>query len=266
MSIFTHRKAFGRDLKEDEFIISPSMLPLFFNNPSEWYKSEVLGERTFKGNTSTVLGTICHHIYEQVTLNKQVTREEINIELYKYLADNPELSTEVDVTEILNDYPLVSKEVVNNYIIPSGKYHTVEAEVTVNYHLGNGVYLAGTCDRVEKDKYSDGYTIVDFKTVAKKPNDSVIPIGYKYQLMSYALALKNTYNYDIEYITIVYGVRPQKVLPVRCIVVREPVTEELWDMITETLYLVKDTVKLLQKDPEYAYILFKDYSLKGTKK
>lgn len=76
--------------KDCIFKISPSSIGKFFSYPSVWYKEQVLGEKVFEGNTATVLGTICHHIYEKVSKGEEVNREMIN-----YLLDNAVLPEEV---------------------------------------------------------------------------------------------------------------------------------------------------------------------------
>ena len=258
MSIFEHRSI---DLPDCKFLISPSQLAKFYENPALWYKEEIEHDRQFKGNTSTVLGTICHYIYECVTEGKEVTRDIINKELFQFLADNPELADEVDVDAVKVDYPLVSAEVVNSYILPMKELGTKShSETSLAYKLRNGIYAAGTCDRIEED--DDSLTIVDFKTVAKKPSELVIPDHYKRQLMCYAYMARETFKKPIDKIRIVYGVRPQKTIGARCIEVSEQVTDELWEMIDHDFKLISDTFEACERDPNLIYLIFKDYGLK----
>ena len=250
------------------YMISPSMLSKFFDYPRVWYDEEYLGNpRNFKGNTSTFIGTICHYIYRCVTEGSPVSRESINEDLISYIQNNP--NPDVVTAEVLQDYPLVSKAVVNNYILPIGRSNVwdnigtnIKCEFTVQGLVkatsAGGYYVGGTCDRLEND------IVCDYKTVAKLPNKMAIPFGYKIQLLSYAYALTQE-GYDINYIRIIYGVRPTKTLDARCVVVTEQITDEMWKLIDDTLLLVAETVDTVRQQPEMAYLLFKSYDLKGKK-
>ena len=259
MSIFQHKSI---EIAEPyRLLISPSLLSKFYTNPSEWFANTVIGETTFKGNTSTVLGTICHYIYNCVCNKKEVTREFINAELDKFIEMNP--SEEIDYDIIKKEYPEVSKEVVNSYLYKWNFYKSnliMLSEYTMYTRLTKDIVLGGTCDLIEN--LDNEYTIVDFKTVSKKPS-KVIPLAYKLQLMAYAYLVKKTFNVEPKYIRIVYGVRPLKSIGARCEVVTEEITSDLWRVINNTLELVIDTMELYWEHPQWSYILFKNYDLKG---
>jgi hypothetical protein len=257
-SIFTyeHAKVPGNC----DVLLSPSQLSKFFEFPKVWYEENILGkESDFKGNTSSVLGTICHHIYECVTTNTPVTREAINEELIKHFTDNP--NSDVNIQEVMDLYPKITSSVVNGYILPRNRICSVKVEQQIVHELSKGIYIAGTYDRLELDK-SEGISVLcDFKTVSTKPNTTTIPFHYKIQLLSYAYALERK-GMPVDYIRLIYGVRPTKTIPARCITVTEEYDSNAEDLIVKTLTLVRDSINIIREKPELTYLIFKSMDLK----
>ena len=103
--------------------------------------------------------------------------------------------------------------------------------------------------------------IVDFKTVGKKPDENLIPWGYKIQLLAYAYAFRKQ-GYNINRIRLVYGVKPTKTIPARCITVTELITPEHEKMIQDTLQLITESVIICRNNPELVYLIFKSMELK----
>jgi hypothetical protein len=235
--------------------ISPSQIANFFSLPRVWYEDNMLdGEKAFQGNTATVTGTIAHHIYKYVTLGKKITREEINEQLAVYAQLRPELS--LDTNQIMIDYPLVTTEVVNNYIIPHDKQGgMLKVEESVVAPVMPGIYVGGTYDRLEGD------CIVDFKTVGTKPNENAIPFNYKIQLLAYAFALRAT-GHEVNRIRLVYGVKPTVKIPVRCIVVTESIDYVAEKLISDTLKLIGESVLMVLENPSLTHLIFKSMDLK----
>ena len=237
--------------------ISPSGISKFFDYPKVWYEQTILGkESEFKGSTATVTGTICHWIYEQLTKGNSeiVNRDYINAQLDEYMkvAPNPD----VDVNQVKVDYPLVSSAVVNSYLLSANqKPVLLRSEEPVVGKVMNGIYVAGTCDRIEGD------CIVDFKTVSTKPNESVIPFGYKIQLLSYAYTFRQK-GYEINRIRLVYGVKPTQKIPARCIVVTEAIDFIAEKLVSDTLKLIGESVLAVRENPNLAYLIFKSMDLK----
>lgn len=234
--------------------ISPSSISKFFDYPKVWYEEVIKGDKVFLGSTATLTGTICHYIYESVSKGLKPLREAIETDLRAYLSmvEIPD----IDIDKILSDYPPVVNEVVNSYVLPHNSgYGKIELEKPVHTEIYNGIYVAGTCDRIEGD------CIVDYKTVSTKPNDKEIPFSYKIQLLAYAYILRKL-GYEINRIRIVYGIKPTKTLGARCLVVTENITFQDEQMINDTLRLIADTMLFSRDNPQYNYLLFKSYALK----
>jgi len=252
MSIYTHTQV---ELHKDaKFKISPSQIASFFDYPSVWYKQEVLGEKQFKGNTATVLGTTVHYVaekYAEAIMTKQpLDVDALELEITKDLEELD--NSDVDKEEVLSLYQMMSEELINQYLSSNTptqiEYQTV-AEV------GEGIYVGGSVDN-----RTNG-TITDYKSATTKPRTEKIAWNHFIQLMAYAWSDKQK-GILTERIRIVYVVRPTKTLPVRVFTVTQQITAKDWKAIEDVLTIISDTMLLVKEKPELAYLLFKSMSLK----
>lgn len=243
-----------------EFIISPSSIGTFFSDPCRWFKENILKQKEDLPNTSMILGTICHAIYDNVHKviteeAKALDRNTINEQLDAYVAilQNPE----VDVEYIKATYPMVTSLVVNDYLLQNVRQHD-KSEIKGYAQVLKGVYVAGTCDRLENIG-----NIVDFKTVKSKPSTTdPFPWYYKLQLLAYYYIFSRQ-NYNLTNMRLVYGIRPTKTLPVRLEVVNQNIDYIHEQMINNTLKLIAETYYRAKEDNSLIPLLFKSYDLKG---
>lgn len=249
MNIFEHIPV---DIPEDAVcVIRPSAVSKFFEYPVNWYKENILKEEPeFKGSTSSVLGSVCHAIYESYVKDLPLTREMIDYDL-----DKQRFPEEVNIDEVKALYPEVSAAVINEYLRnqPKGAQHATELPVFCS--VLPGVYVNGTCDSIVNT------TLVDYKHVSTKPSIDAIPWGYKAQLMTYAYALSKM-RIIVDEIRIVYGVRPTKTLPARCFWVTEKITHQDMQDIENTLKLIGESVIYCKEHPEATYMIFKSMQFK----
>ena len=104
--------------------------------------------------------------------------------------------------------------------------------------------------------------VVDYKNVVTKPADNApIPFDYKIQLLAYAYILRQL-GYEINRIRIVYGIRPTKTLPARCVVVTESIDFIADKLINDTLRLIAESVLAVKENPKLAYLIFKSMDFK----
>lgn len=230
--------------------ISPSGIYKFFDYPSVWYRENFLGEESeFKGNTASVTGTICHYIYEKVSKGEPVDREGINAQLIAEMSDNPD----VNMVEVMATYPSVAMAVVNEYVL---KHQTknlwLEEKIAVEYR--DGIYIKGTYDRLE------GTVLCDYKNVSRVPNEP-FPFKYLMQLMAYAWALRKT-GKIVDSLRLIYGIKPTKTLPARCLVADRAIDYELEQQFKDCMDLIADTCLKAKEDPSLVYLLFKSMKLK----
>jgi hypothetical protein len=229
------------------FKISPSAISKFFEMPIIWYKDQVLKETQFLGSTGSVLGSVIHGLAEQYATGTASSREEVDKFLTKHM-----FNTDVNVGQVKELYPDMSKALINEYIRHN---KPTEIERSLCHEVKNGIYVAGTFDNRTND------IMVDYKNVSTKPKVDKIPWNYYIQLMAYAWMCKQE-GIEINKIRLVYTVRPTKTLPVRVFKVTQVITERDYQAIEDVLQLIADTVLLSQSNPELNYLLFKSMTLK----
>lgn len=244
--------------------ISPSAISKFYDYPVNYYKEMVQGEKPeFKGNTSTILGTVCHYILKKVADNELVSAEEIDREIRVYceelVSDNV---NNIDIADILLNYFPISSAIINQYLL---RHRSLieKTEFQVLCSLGDGIYLGGTLDVLQRNFDGDGYIVVDYKTTSSKPHEAEIPFHYKLQLLGYAEALRRT-GCKVVGIKIVWGVKPTKTLPARCYEIGHTIKDEDYELIADTLQLIKESVLICKDHPELIHLIWKSMKLKNV--
>lgn len=203
MNKLGYYESYKDKIGSNSFRISPSMLWKFydtFTSRKEWYRSQVLGENTFSGNTSSVLGTCVHRAAEMYFYYKSIDKveEELHAEIPLYLKENFTFNPDVDINDIDKSYrPMVYN--LLQYLESIGNVDASEKEVI--YKLDDNYYLAGTCDAIK------GTTLIDYKTTSRKTPPEEIPIYYFKQLMAYAYAL-NKLGTAIDKLRLVWITKP----------------------------------------------------------
>lgn len=233
------------------FKISPSSIEKFFTYPSIWYEEQVLQKQTFLGNTSTVLGTICHAIFHAVANKLPTSRSEVDYYLEQQLKIIPDL----DVELIQSLYEPMAKVVIEEYLY---KYPPKLTEFQISTQISKGIYIAGTVDNYT------GTTVVDYKTVDKLPSSTSINFKHRIQLLAYAYAMRDK-GLLVDSMRIVYAIRPTKTIGARCLVIEEPITDQLMYEAIQTFKLIADSIEFVRKYPEHTYLIFKSMKLKLNK-
>lgn len=252
----------GSVLPDGAFRLSPSQLGKFFDEPSNWYKEHVLGEEGFKGSTSTVLGTIVHAIAEASTKGITLTPEDVIEYIDKEAKDNPD----VDADTIKEHWEPMGMAIVNHLM----SHGCPERSEEFIYHeLDPGYFPSGSCDGAHNG------CIIDYKTTSALTAPKTIKKGYRLQLLAYAyLYMKQ--GIHIDRIKLIYVTRNNvnrindkgKKLPDKPSVVTEVVesiTSKDIQYIENQFRLIIDSVKAVKENPDLAYLIFKDYSLKDYK-
>lgn len=280
------KKAFG---------ISPSQIYKFFDKPHEWYRSEMLGEKQFLGNTSSYLGTVVHFIANEFSKTKTVRKyfiyqylfeqlvpksiqnnliasnqqfvfdEHLDIEeMEDYLKDNtdPEF---VDVEYIFNNYKPMGNALIQ-FLRSSGIPQ--ESEVLIAQEILENFYACGSTDAIKHKR-----KVVDYKSTSDLTAKKTIPYNYKLQLLTYAWILKKR-GYPIDTISIVWIThnqvnrissdtgKPMKDYPTTVSEVSEIIDQQDFDFIESILKLISESVQATYDYPHLAHIIWKDYRLK----
>jgi hypothetical protein len=247
-------------LPEGVFKISPSSFSRFMDRPHEWYREQVLGEGTFMGNTATVIGTLVHYVAEKVAKKEAVNHEEIA----KYLSTFSD-NEDVDLDEVKTAYKPMAEKLVNDYIL---KNMPEIAEDFVALDFGDGVWIAGSVDAF------DNGCVIDYKTYNSKTKPRSIPMGYRYQLLTYAYVYHRL-GYEVDRIRLVYvnksidgGIsektgKPLKSYPPEVTVLTETIGKDDFEFIESVLTLCKETYLKAKEDPSLVHLLYRDMRLKN---
>lgn len=248
----------------DTFRISPSQINKFFDSTNEWYRTMLLDEAGFQGNTATHLGTCVHAAAETYITTGSIDHTAITAYI------NSITDPEVDKQVIIEQWPVMANRLVAylstfNPINPTCEQFVV-AEVTDKVVVGGSI-----------DLYSDnlGGIITDYKTMGsldKARLPKKVPRNYWFQQMTYAWALRKL-GKPVNYFQLIYVTRsntgrfndkgkPLKDYPSEIHVLKEPVTEESLAIIEDILKLIAESVTLWKSNPEYQHLLAQDYRLR----
>lgn len=251
------RKPYKIDNYNGKYIVSASTIDTFFKDTRE-FLNIIDGNPTFKGNDSTVLGTLVHYIASQTVMNKQIDRTE----MYDYFCENSSYITDSD----LLDKAFEISETLIPYIknnIHSYKY----CEDRFNHKVSDNFMLCGTTDLVVGDE------LIDFKTTKDQKKIYTFPEHYISQLSTYIYLLKNN-NIEINRFALIWITVPNtnrisektgkrlKEYPTQINKISMEVNNEILNNIEKKLKLISDSIELSISNPEYKHIIFKDYDLK----
>ena len=226
------------DIKEGEILISPSSIAQMFDNSGAWYKSYILGEKTFSGNDNTYLGSLIHNRIELYYLGEPIDKE---LEI-AYL----DSSNALDSWKIIEQLEPMHKTWVEQYGKVNKKPN--ELEIALQYSPIEGYVIGGSIDAIIGD------TICDWKTSSKSKSSLS---DYRMQLYAYAfIARKN--GFTINNIQVVNIVKPTTKGEVKVNVLVEPIDEEYMKSFLSSLQLQVKRIQLAKDKPELAELLFVD--------
>lgn len=245
-------------IPDGAFKISPSNVYKFIDKPHYWFRSEVLGEKLFDGNTPSELGTIVHFCAEEFIKTGKVDTAEIE----KFISeiDNPD----VDIGYIKEQWKPMAQALID-YLANNGVPQ--RSEELISWEIMPGYWVAGSADAVQGD------CLIDFKTTSKLTPPTDIPVYYIYQLLTYAY-IYNKMGVPINRIRIVWVTnnivgrisdktgKPMKDYPATVSTSTQVITNEDMDFIESILKLIAEKVAYYKANPETAYLLFNDYRLK----
>lgn len=270
--------------------ISPSQIAKFFNKPHEWYQSEVLGNKTFTGNTSSYLGTIVHFIASEFATTQSVRKHLIYQYLYEELVteklqkrhpfDFESMTDFEEIEDFLKDNTdpeFVNVEYIFNNYRPMGnaliqfireKGLPQEVEKLIHQEVLPGYFACGSVDAIKHKR-----RVQDYKTTSDLSPKDKIPYEYKLQLLVYAWILRKN-GYPIDSISIIWithnqvnrrsevNGKPMKDYPTQVSEVIEYIDEKDFQFIESLLKLIAESLEATIKYPHLTHIIWKDYRLK----
>jgi hypothetical protein len=284
----------GTEITKGAFRISASQFSKFFDSTSEWYRTQLMGEEGFTGNTATHLGTAVHAGIESYVTDGDVDWDA----LFSYI--NSIEDPEVDIQHILDHH-----EVMINTALPFVEENMpTEVEKFIFHEILPGIGAGGSLDaltgyaeycvedvRVTREvyelakdqnkpvevKYPQGATIMDWKTTSAKTPPKKFSRAYWFQQMLYAWVLKQQ-GITVNYVKLVFisksemnrvsektGKRLQD-YPSVCTVLTEEVTDANLELIGSCLSLIAESVHVWNTQPEMHHLLSQDQRLKAKPK
>lgn len=257
-----------------QFKISPSGFKDFFGYTHSWFRKQFLKEDEFLGNTATVRGTCLHWLAERYAKNSTVIDADF-LEMERYLKNHEDIE-EVNTAEIEFSYPemwdLLRIWIDDTEITSTEEYITVQ--------ITEHVVLQGQYDYLRPDDMRGGEIAGDYKSTGNKSVPASMSYEHKLQVKVYGWALRelghNITSIEVTYIKAdVPGVpgKPNKdgiskigkSYPAAIVTYTEPYTDEDHEIIGSQIKLVAETMEYFFKNPQLAYILFKDMRFKGQK-
>lgn len=258
----------GADITNGAFRISASQISKFFDQSSQWYRENLLGEKGFTGSTATVLGTTVHAGIEMYVREGEVKWEELE----KFVMSH-EKDADIDINRILAQYePMISTA------LPFvEKNMPDEVEKFVFHEILPGIGAGGSIDALIHRDGSGGATIMDWKTTSAKTAPTKFSRNYWFQQHVYAWVLRQQ-GITVNYLKLVYITqnetgrvsektgKPLKDYPSTLSVVTEQVTDEALELIGSCLKLIAESVQTWNDSPELRHLLAQDMRLKPKPK
>ncbi len=246
----------------DKFKISPSSFYLFHETPHKWLETQFFGDDVFKPNNGSCAGSLVHAHAEAYYSQEPIT----DAEIAEYLGTlHYRTDTFMGNTFVALDPAVVAEKWKGMYNVLEMQYldkvdiHSVEPYIFTE--TSDTTVLAGSVDMLRHDPMTGGLVVVDYKTCAKQPKSA--ELKHKYQVQLYAHILTelghNITGYEIVYVS------DKQVLKTKT----NPQTVKVYtfpfepEFIASQIKLVADTMDFFFNNPEHAYIIFKDYRLKG---
>jgi hypothetical protein len=261
---FTYNE--GTNITKGAFRISASQFSKFFDSTSEWYRTQLLGEEGFTGNTATNLGSVVHAGIEMFVTEGAVDWDA----LHKHIVNIND--PEVDNQHILEHYvPMIDAAlpfVEDN--MPS------EVEKFIFHEILPGIGAGGSIDALRGNADS-GYTIMDWKTTSAKTPPKNFSRSYWFQQMLYAWVLKQQ-GINVNYVKLVFISKADinrvsektgkalKDYPSVCTVLTEEVTDAKLELVGSCLALIAESVRTWHEHPELRHLLSQDQRLKSKPK
>ena len=250
-------------LPEGSIKISPSQAQDFFDRTSYWYRTSLLSEDGFQGNTGSLLGNIVHYSAETLDIP---TEDEV----LEYLGTQ---TCEYEVDIILANYESMC-EAIRGYLV-SEEVRITKREEFIHTHLNDIVHVGGTYDALyETTEYVDRFgevhtgqfTILrDYKSSSTKPTDAyAFTKKYRFQLYIYVYILQKL-GITVDAVELLYISRPTKTLPARIFSYIEPVEHTTLGITESKLQLITDSILMFRDKPELRHIIGQDQRLKGCR-
>lgn len=220
--------------------LSPSGISKLFDNPAKWYDETIKGNKSFFGNTNTVIGTIIHgriHKYYDGIEPVDIDDEFQYVDSYKDVA---EVNAWTVADEVDRLWDLVRLAYLEKYPKPD------KVEGAIKFEIPNSkYYIGGSFDALE------GNTVIDFKTTSTTPKK--INVSHRLQLLMYSLIL-NLKGIKTNKMRVVYIVKLKK--EPKVVILEEDISKQDLDYIKTQIKNIVKRLELVDEDETLRELLF----------
>jgi len=209
--------------------VSYSQYANWFNCPNRWKLDYLKGLRVYEGSINMSFGTAIHEAVQEYIklLYTKGNSEADSLNLYDIFKpafdrelqggekNNPVKYTEDEYTEFCFDAEDVIKTFTSTAIrlrnFPSKKYEFIGTEFPLEVDIKNNVQFVAFIDLVLRDKETNKYKIIDFKTSATGWNDHMKADESKYsQLLLYKAFYSKKFDVPLDDIEVEFFILKRK--------------------------------------------------------
>lgn len=233
---------YSEQVPEGKFKLSPSSIGKYLENSLRWYKDHILFEKSFEGNTETVLGTVVHYLAECYVKGEEADEGD----MLDYIKTEAVKNPDVDANEVINNYQEMYTALYSDYLCYLNTNECIaEQYVRTEY---NEFIIAGSID------LQVGNKLIDYKTTKRKPSD--MSTNHFLQLLVYTW-IKHQNNEQIDSVEVIYIVKATKTLPSRVFSFKRTIEAEDLAFIDKLIKNMYKAVKLVEKDKELLEVVFR---------
>jgi len=259
--------------------LSPSRFERFFSKPHEWFRELIMQEGGFDGNSGSNIGNIIHATAEAEATGQTLTDDEIQefIDSLPELVDEKHPWMNLEHHVIRAAYPDM-QELIREFVrenLPTSTEGYIWRQITPR------IVVAGSYDAYRVNPMTGNYIVTDYKTTGEKLPPKSMSYSHKLQLYMYAWMLRKqgimVDAIEIVYITRFHSGAPAKIsektgklgkpgrdYPATLTPIMYEFTDRDMTFISDLIKLGAESLEYFIDHPEAAYIIFRDYRLKGT--
>ena len=258
--------------------LSPSRFERFFSKPHEWFRELIMQEGGFEGNSGSNIGNIIHATAEAQATGQTLSEVEINtfIDSLKEVIDEKQPWLNLEHHVIRAAYPDM-QELIRTFVSENPPTST---EGYIWKQITPRVVLAGSYDAYRPNPMTGNYIITDYKTTGERLPPKAMSYSHRLQLYLYAWMLRKqgilVDAVEVVYITRYHPGSPAKIsektgklgkpgrdYPATLTPIQYDFTDKNMTFISDLIKLGAESLEYFMDHQDAAYIIFKDYRLKG---
>lgn len=229
------------DIKIDGKIrLSPSSFCNFYESAGNWYKTQILKDNEFTGNTNTVVGTIIHARLGAYWSGVKVDSD-TELEYISQYDANPE----VDCWKVADDVDRLFEAICEEHS-EFLRDKPEEVEQSLQFEIPDSEYfIGGTFDYRRKN------VLGDIKTISTTPK--AIKFNHKFQLYTYEMLRRLNDMTECDTIEVLYIVKLKKP---KAVIIQEPIDEEFMEYVKTEYKKMVVRLDMCKDNEDLAELMF----------